>query len=328
FDRRVVRGDSDAVLRRLDHRARDREPDAAAHRFDEPAGRESPGADDDAAGEHETDERHELQPSRLRFAPLKPAVAEGDARSVQRRRVRARPERVAGRDDERRGEHTRNAVAEPGEQHARNLQQRAGDQACAMPAAIRQPAGRQLENGDEQIADRQNCRDGGHRDVLMLDPPQHVEAVHEALDRGDVVAGGEREASAVRESARRRGERDYQNFTWTASVYNRNREGEMTLWQDFRYGLRMLAASPAFTIVAVLSLAVGIGANCAIFSFADALLLRPLPVARSGEVFTVGSRSAVEAFNASSLVSSYRDYVDIRDRNKTFDGLAAFKYLT
>src|SRR5215831_5650950 len=102
----------------------------------------------------------------------------------------------------------------------------------------------------------------------------------------------------------------------------------MTLWQDVRYGLRLLAASPAFAVVAVISLAVGIGANCAIFSFADALLLRPLPVARSGEVFTVGSRSAVEAFNASSLVSSYRDYVDIRDRNKTFDGLAAFKYLT
>src|SRR5215831_17581052 len=102
----------------------------------------------------------------------------------------------------------------------------------------------------------------------------------------------------------------------------------MTLWQDVRYGLRLLAASPAFAVVAVISLAVGIGANCAIFSFADALLLRPLPVARPGEVLTVGSRSSVEAFNASSLVSSYRDYVDIRDRNKSFDGLAAFSYLT
>ena len=102
----------------------------------------------------------------------------------------------------------------------------------------------------------------------------------------------------------------------------------MELWQDLRYGCRMLAASPAFTIVAVLSLAIGIGANCAIFSFADALLLRPLPVARPGEVYTVGSRSSVEAFNASSLVSSYRDYVDIRDRSKSFEGLAAFQYLS
>jgi predicted permease len=100
------------------------------------------------------------------------------------------------------------------------------------------------------------------------------------------------------------------------------------LWQDLRYGCRMLAASPGFTSVAVLSLAIGIGANCAIFSFADALLLRPLPVARPGEVLTVGSTASLEALGASSLVSSYRDYVDVRDRNKSFEGLAAFTYLT
>ena len=98
--------------------------------------------------------------------------------------------------------------------------------------------------------------------------------------------------------------------------------------QDLRYGCRMLVASPGFTTVAVLSLAIGIGANCAIFSFADALLFRPLPVARPGEVFTVGSSSTLEALNASSLVSSYRDYVDIRDRSRNFEGLAAFTYIT
>jgi putative ABC transport system permease protein len=100
------------------------------------------------------------------------------------------------------------------------------------------------------------------------------------------------------------------------------------LWQDLRYGCRMLAASPGFTSIAVLSLAIGIGANCAIFSFADALLLRPLPVARPGEVLTVGSTASLEALGASSLVSSYRDYVDVRDHSKSFDGLAAFTYLT
>ena len=100
------------------------------------------------------------------------------------------------------------------------------------------------------------------------------------------------------------------------------------LWQDLRYGFRMLAASPGFTIVAVLSLAIGIGANCAIFSFADALLLRPLPVARPGEVLTAGSRSSFDALNASAIVSSYPDYVDIRDRSRTFAGLAAFTYVT
>jgi putative ABC transport system permease protein len=99
------------------------------------------------------------------------------------------------------------------------------------------------------------------------------------------------------------------------------------LWQDIKYGGRMLAGSPAFVVIAVLSLGVGIGANCAIFSFADALLLRPLPVARPGEVLTVGSTETFEAFGASSLVSSYRDYVDVRDRTKSFDGLVAFDYV-
>src|SRR5947209_16249375 len=100
------------------------------------------------------------------------------------------------------------------------------------------------------------------------------------------------------------------------------------LWQDLRYGARMLARSPGFAAIAIISLAIGIGANCAIFSFADALLLRPLPVARPGDVLTVGSTTSLEAFGASSLVSSYRDYIDIRDRSKSFEGLAAFDYLT
>ena len=100
------------------------------------------------------------------------------------------------------------------------------------------------------------------------------------------------------------------------------------LWQDLRYGIRMLAGSPGFTIVAVLSLAIGIGANCAIFSFADALVLRPLPVPRPGEVYTVGSTTTVEAFGASSIVSSYPDYVDLRDRSHSFEGLAALTQVT
>src|SRR4029077_12123964 len=99
-------------------------------------------------------------------------------------------------------------------------------------------------------------------------------------------------------------------------------------WQDLRYGWRLLAPDPGFTIVAVLSLAIGIGANCAIFSFADALVLRPLPVPRPGEVYTVGWSTPVEAFGASSISSSYPDYVDIRDRSKSFDSLVAVNTIT
>jgi predicted permease len=98
------------------------------------------------------------------------------------------------------------------------------------------------------------------------------------------------------------------------------------LWQDVRYGFRMLAANPGFATIAILSLAIGIGANCAIFSFADALLLRPLPVARPGGIFTIASTQSIEALGMSTVGSSYPDYVDIRNRAKSFDGLAAFDY--
>jgi putative ABC transport system permease protein len=84
----------------------------------------------------------------------------------------------------------------------------------------------------------------------------------------------------------------------------------------------MLVANPGFTIVAVISLALGIGATCAIFTWTDALLLRPLPVVRPGDLLTVGSTMSIEGF--SSLAMSYRDYVDLRDRNRSFDQLAAF----
>ncbi|MCU1273337.1 MAG: hypothetical protein JWO48_768 [Bryobacterales bacterium] len=94
------------------------------------------------------------------------------------------------------------------------------------------------------------------------------------------------------------------------------------LWQDLRHGLRMLVKNPGFTAVAVISLAIGIGANSAIFSLADALLLRPLAVLRPGEVVTAGTVETVAGF--SPIVGSYRDYIDFRDQSKSFDGLVAF----
>jgi putative ABC transport system permease protein len=98
------------------------------------------------------------------------------------------------------------------------------------------------------------------------------------------------------------------------------------LWQDLRHGRRMLAKNPGFTLVAVLSLAIGIGANSAMFSLADALLLRPMPVLRPSEVVTVGSTESLAGFSV--LNASYRDYVDFRDQSKSFDGLVAFTHTT
>jgi hypothetical protein len=90
------------------------------------------------------------------------------------------------------------------------------------------------------------------------------------------------------------------------------------------YATRSLGKNPAFTIVAVCSLAIGIGATSAMFSFADALLLRPLPVLEAGRVVAVSVASSV-AFGTNAALS-YPDYVDLRDRTRTFSGLIAAAY--
>jgi len=90
--------------------------------------------------------------------------------------------------------------------------------------------------------------------------------------------------------------------------------------QNLRYAFRTLGNSPGFALAAILSLALGIGANTAIFSVADALLLRPLPVVDPGEVVTVVGRTKSESVTG----VSYRDYIDFRDNSKHFSGLTAF----
>lgn len=86
----------------------------------------------------------------------------------------------------------------------------------------------------------------------------------------------------------------------------------MTLLQDVRYGLRMLARSPGFTLVAVVSLALGIGVNTAVFSLFNAVLIRQLPVV-AGQGSLVWLRAP----------SSYPDYLDYREQARSFDGVAA-----
>ncbi len=94
-----------------------------------------------------------------------------------------------------------------------------------------------------------------------------------------------------------------------------------TLLQDLRYSLRMLAKNPGFAAVAVLTLALGIGANSAIFSLINALLLRPLPVEKPQELVALYTSDYSGPLYGAS---SYPDYVDFRDRNDVFSGLVAY----
>ena len=96
------------------------------------------------------------------------------------------------------------------------------------------------------------------------------------------------------------------------------------IWQDLRHGLRVFVKAPAFSAIAVVSIAFGTGANVAIFSAVDALLLRPPPVERPDELITVGTR--VDRGLGSMLRMSHADYVDVRNRARTFDGLLAFGF--
>jgi predicted permease len=96
--------------------------------------------------------------------------------------------------------------------------------------------------------------------------------------------------------------------------------------QDLKHGARMLAKNPGFTLIAVLSIAIGVGANAAMFSLADGLVLRPLPVPRPDQIVSVSASAprASEVFFLTNNRVSYRDYVDLRDRSQTFSGLAAY----
>ena len=94
-----------------------------------------------------------------------------------------------------------------------------------------------------------------------------------------------------------------------------------TLWHDLAYGFRILVKSPRFTSVAVLSLAIGIGANTAIFSVTNALLLRPLPYKDAERLVILWNRSP--GLNVEQDWFSPGQYLDIRAENKVFENVAA-----
>jgi predicted permease len=97
------------------------------------------------------------------------------------------------------------------------------------------------------------------------------------------------------------------------------------LLQDLKHSARMLLKNPGFTCVAIASIAIGVGANAAMFSMADALVLRPLPVPRPGEVMVVAAVPPVQGLR--NPMMSYRDYLDVREGTRSFERLAAYQLL-
>jgi macrolide transport system ATP-binding/permease protein len=89
---------------------------------------------------------------------------------------------------------------------------------------------------------------------------------------------------------------------------------------DLRYALRSLRQNPGFALIAIVSIALGIGANATIFSLADGFVLRPLPVPNPSQVVALRSRTPSGTFGD----MSYRDFVDYRDQLQSFDGLVAY----
>src|SRR5262249_5145288 len=106
-------------------------------------------------------------------------------------------------------------------------------------------------------------------------------------------------------------------------VLGTNRRTNMVtdLWQDLRYGARRLMTQPGFTLIAALTLALGIGANTAIFSVVNAVLLQPLPFQEPERLARIWRASAEDERGA----CSYPDFADLRARQTGFERMAAWR---
>jgi macrolide transport system ATP-binding/permease protein len=171
---------------------------------------------------------------------------------------------------------------------------------------------------------------------LNLEPAREAAIVEElAQDLEDCYAGqlasGVSEAEAHRQTLAELSDseflrRELRRIEGSAdpepAILGTNRRTNMIadLWQDLRFGSRMLRKQPGFTLITVLTLALGIGANTAIFSLVDKVLIRKLPVEEPDRLVVVSASRG----QGVSTTSNYPDFVDYRDRNEVFEGLVCY----
>src|ERR1051326_8454793 len=170
-----------------------------------------------------------------------------------------------------------------------------------------------------------------------LEPAREVEIVEELAqhleDRYEqALAGGateeEARASALRElkgsevmaQELRRVERPARRETGALGARGRAKFF-VDLWHDLRYGLRALAKNPGVTAVAAVTLALGIGANTAIFSAVNTVLLRPLPFKDPERLVMVWEEATKAGYPQDTPTAA--NFIDWRDQNQTFEGMAA-----
>jgi len=96
------------------------------------------------------------------------------------------------------------------------------------------------------------------------------------------------------------------------------------MMRDIRYALRVLRARPAFSAVAILTLALGIGANTAIFTVVNAVLLRALPFHEPDRLVLLLERTA----RFPTVTTSWQNYMDWRDQSRSFDAVGALRSVT
>src|SRR5215475_11868624 len=135
-------------------------------------------------------------------------------------------------------------------------------------------------------------------------------AIRDRMQRGE--SAEEAESAARREFGNVGLIKETTRGMWRFAAYE-------TIRQDLRYGARMLLKQRGFTLMAILTLALGIGANTAVFSLADAFLWRALPGVSNDRLFTLVRVGGM------AWACSYPDYVIYRDRNQSFAGIAVYE---